>query len=136
MTPLQIIAATVEEGWQVNAVWLVPPTSHVSTSGGWELVLKLADFVPHGEGDAPCVTIDRDKIPKSIRVQGGEKMGDRITQLAPMSEEQADAIAHDIALAGDATGVIKTASGCWSIGPTAAWVRDPLRSAIISNRKK
>jgi len=136
MTPLQIIRATLDEGWQINAVWIVPASSHISTSGGWELVLHLADFVPHGEGDSPCVTIDRANVPKSIRVLGGEKMGDRITQLSPMSNEQAEAIARDIALAGDATGVVKTASGCWSVGPTAAWVRDPLRTAIINSRKK
>jgi len=98
--------------------------------------LKIADFVPHGEGDSRCAAIDRDKIPKTIRIKAREKIGDRISQLAPMSAEQADAIANHIAGTGDATGVVKTSSGCWAIGPCAAWVRDPLRTAIINARNK
>ncbi|MEM7789767.1 MAG: hypothetical protein AAF546_00065 [Verrucomicrobiota bacterium] len=138
MNALEIIAQELEDGWQVSAVWIVPPQSHVSqTKSEWELHIKRADWVAIGEGNSPIkINVDQSKIPDGVKVLGREKVGDVIVTLPAMSAEQADAIAAEIKKASDANGVVKTPSGCWSIGPCASWVRDPLRRAIINGRSE
>lgn len=138
MSPLTEIRETRAEGWQINAVWLVPPASHASKGREtWEARIKIPDFVPGGEGGVEdiAVTIDHDAIPEGVSVTHRERMPDKIIPLPPMSREQAEAIAADIAREGDATAVQDTASGCIAIGPTAAWCRGNLRKAIINSRK-
>ena len=135
---LEKIREIAEEGWQVQSVWIVPPTSQISRSNqNWEAHIKIADFVPGGEADSDLVvTIDRNNLPDGIAVNHREKMPDQIITIPAMSDEQAEAVAAAIHAAGDASATHKTASGCWSIGPTAAWCKDPLRRAIINSRKK
>lgn len=138
MNSLEIIAQELKDGWQVSSVWIVPPKSHVSQTGSdWELHIKRADWVALGEGDSAIkINIDQDKIPNSVQVLAREKVGDVVVTLPPMSAEQADSIAAEIKKAADANSIVKTASGCWSIGPCASWVRDPLRTAILNGRRK
>lgn len=134
---LEKIKEIADEGWQVQSVWIVPPTSQISRSNeSWEAHIKIADFVPGGEGDSDLVTIDRENLPDGVTANHREKMADQIVTLPAMSEEQAEAMACSIHDKGDASATHKTASGCWSIGPTAAWCKDPLRRAIIKSRKK
>jgi hypothetical protein len=135
---LEQIKELVAEGWSVNAVWLVPATSQISRShDGWEAHVKIADFVPQGEGGVTDIelTIDSAKIPDGVHVTAREKVSDQIFPLPPMSDEQAEAIAAEIHRAGDATATQRTASGCIAIGPCAAWCKDPLRAAILNSRK-
>ena len=133
------IKEIVADGWQVQSVWIVPPTSQVSRGHEqWEAHIKSPNFVSGGEGgnNDISITINRCEIPDEVKVTHREKVADEIIELPPMSDEQADAIAAAVHRAGDASATHKTASGCWSIGPTAAWCRDPLRTAILNSRKK
>ncbi len=136
---LEKIKEIAAEGWQVQSVWIVPTTSQVSQSlEQWEAHIKIADFVPAGEGDVTdiLVTIDRSKIPDGIQTLHREKVADQIIALPAMSVEQAEAIAAAIHAEGEASAIQKTASGCWAIGLCAAWSKDPLRTAILNSRKK
>jgi hypothetical protein len=138
----QIINAAqdcVREGWQVSSVWIVPPTSHVSKSGDhWEAHLMRPDFVALGEDCNEDIDIDinTDQIPLDVRVRATAKVHDVVVELPPMSEEQAEAVARGLLAIADAIAVHKTASGCWSVGPCAAWTRPPLQTAILNSRKK
>ena len=101
------IGQIIAEGWQVSAVWIVPSSSNLSRSKRtWEAHITRPDF----------------------------PFGDEVIQLPPMSEEQAEAIAAAIHKAGDASATHLTSSGCFAIGPTAAWCREPLRQAIFAVR--
>lgn len=137
MDLIKKIKDVVAEGWQVQSVWIVPPESHVSKNGCWEAHVKRADFVPCGEGGVTDVIakVDESKLPKGIKSISREKVCDEIINLPCMSFEQAEALAVDLAENGDASGIQKTASGCLAIGPFAAWVREPLRSAILNSRR-
>lgn len=135
---LDKIAEIVAEGWQVQSVWIVPPASHAGGGKGWEAHIKLADYVPGGEGGATdiLVEIDRRQIPDGIQITHIEKVADQILKLPAMSEEQAETLAAEIHRAGDASATHKTASGCWAVGPCAAWCRSSLRKAILNSRRK
>lgn len=135
---LEKIKEIAAEGWQVQSVWLVPASSQVGGGEGWEARIKIADFVPAGEGGVTDILteVDRSKIPDEVKISHREKIADQIIALPPMSDEQAEAIAAEVGKAGNASAVHKTASGCWAIGPCAAWCRGPLRKAILNSRKK
>ena len=138
MDLIKKIEEIVADGWQVQSVWIVPPVSHASKPRSlWEAQIKIADFVPGGEGDGDLqITVDRSEIPEGVQIREREKVGDQVIDLPPMSDEQAEAMADALHRAGDASATHKTSSGCWSIGPTAYWCKDPLRSAILKSRKK
>ena len=104
---LTAIEEIIADGWQVSAVWLVPPTSELSRSGQrWEAHITRPDF----------------------------QFGDEVVELSLMDRTQVLAVATEIRQAGDASAVHVTSSGCFAIGPTAAWCRAPLREAIVAVR--